>query len=76
VLAIGEREVDCVVTDLSRSGAAALVSQATGLLPGSEVRLVLPEYGDIAASVRHVDGDNVGLLLIDGFQGELPPPSR
>jgi hypothetical protein len=40
---------------------------------GTEVRLLLPRGESIAASVRHAAGNHVGLLLIDGYQGELPP---
>jgi len=77
----GERELACVVTDLSRSGAAIQIEEAGQFVPSSEVKLLLPGYQPITASVRHVVGDTVGLMLIDGFHGELPnadaspPPS-
>jgi len=74
MLAIREDRVACIVTDLSRSGAAVEVAAPGRLSTGDEVRLMLPEQDAIAASVRHIEGNSVGLLLIDGYQGELPPP--
>ena len=73
VLVLGAAEIPCVVTDLSRSGAAAQVKDSERLARGSELKLVLPHCEPIAASVRYVEGGTVGLLLIDGYQGELPP---
>lgn len=68
----GKREFPCVVTDISRSGAAIEMEQVDLLAGSSEVELVLPGYAPIAASVRHIAGKTVGLMLIDGFHGELP----
>jgi hypothetical protein len=73
VLVLGTVEIPCVITDLSRSGAAAQVEPNEHLARGSEVELILPSFEPITASVRHVEGGTVGLLLIDGYQGELPP---
>ena len=66
-------EVACVVTDISRTGATISIEETGNLVISSEVLLKLPGHSSIAASVRHVEGTSVGLMLIDGYQGELPP---
>ena len=68
-----DREFSCTVVDLSRNGAGITMTEASHLVVSSEVLLCLPDYGSIAASVRHIDGDAVGLALIDGYHGDLPP---
>lgn len=68
----GGQELSCLVTDISRLGAAIQVAEAGQLTTSSEVQLLLPGYRPIAASIRYVLGNTVGLMLIDGFHGELP----
>jgi hypothetical protein len=67
------RDYPCTVINLSRNGAAITMSDISKLVISSEVILYLPGYGSIAASVRHNDGNTVGLVLIDGYLGDLPP---
>jgi hypothetical protein len=67
------RDYPCTVFNLSRNGAAITMSDISKLVISSEVILYLPGYGSIAASVRHNDGNTVGLVLIDGYLGDLPP---
>ena len=66
-------ELLAIVTNISRSGAAATTAEVHRLVISSEVILVLPGYGTFAAEVRHIEGNNVGLMLIDGYEGQLPP---
>ena len=73
VLVTQSGDVACIVTDLSRAGAAAQVESTEHLQLADEVELILPDCEPIAASVRRIEDHKVGLLLIDGFQGELPP---
>ncbi len=72
-LSVLDREFSCTVVNLSRNGAGITMTEASHLVVSSEVLLCLPDYGSIAASVRHIDGDAVGLALIDGYHGALPP---
>ena len=66
-------ELHCVVENLSRTGAAIRILEASScLVTLEEVLLILPGYGSIAATVRHVDGNKVGLMLTDGFEGPFP----
>ncbi len=65
-------EMTCVVENLSRTGARIQLAEPRHLLLSEEVLLVLPGYGSIAATVRHLDGSRIGLFLTDGFEGPLP----
>ena len=67
------RELDCVIFDLSRSGAGVRSAQADRLVVASEVLLKWPDYGTMAASVSHIEDDMIGLALLDGYDGRLPP---
>ena len=68
-----ERQLSCTVVNLSRNGAGITMSDTSHLVVSSEVEFSLPHYGSIAASVRRIDGDTVGLQLIDDYYGKLPP---
>ena len=70
------RELDCVIIDLSRSGAGVRSAQADRLVVASEVLLKWPDYGTMAASVSHIEDDMIGLALLDGYDGQLPPRRR
>ncbi len=72
-LSVLEREYSCTVVNLSRNGAGISMKDTSHLTIASDVVLNLPNYGSIAASVRHIDRDTVGLVLIDGYLGDLPP---
>lgn len=63
----------CVVTDLSRTGAGITVPDARGLAVSDEVVLTLPGHAPMAALIRYIVGDKIGLTLIDGYEGRLPP---
>ena len=67
------RDYPCTVINLSRNGAAITMSDTSHLVISSEVEVDLPDYGSIAASVQRIDGDTVGLVLIDDYLGKLPP---
>ncbi len=69
----GARKHACTVVNLSRSGAGATSDEAGRLVAGSDVVMELPGYGTMAATVRHIQGAMVGLSLIDGYDGPLPP---
>jgi chromosome partitioning protein len=58
-LAIGEREVDCIVHDISAGG--ALIRAGIELSVGDTVVLQLKSIGPLRAEVRHRDGDRAGL---------------
>jgi chromosome partitioning protein len=58
-LAIGEREVECIVHDISAGG--ALISAGVDLGVGDTVVLQLKSIGPLRAEVRHRDGDRAGL---------------
>ena len=72
-LRVLDHEYSCTVVNLSRGGAGITMKETAHLAISSEVLLNLPDYGSIAASVRHIDGDIIGLVLIDGYLGDLPP---
>ncbi len=72
-IVVDGHKLDCKVTNLSRSGACITSARADRLMVTSEVVLELPGYGTMAALVRHVVDDNIGLSLIDGYDGVLPP---
>jgi chromosome partitioning protein len=58
-LAIGEREVECIVHAISAGG--ALISAGVELGVGDTVVLQLKSIGPLRAEVRHRDGDRAGL---------------
>ena len=62
----------CFVESISRDGAGILADEAGQLGEDDEVVLSLPEHGDIAATVRHVDGRQIGLKFHEEFDAELP----
>ena len=57
---IWEREFPCVVTYLSRMGAAITVEENERFFISDEGILILPDYGSIASVIRHIEGENVG----------------
>lgn len=63
----------CIVTDLSRNGAALTLQAPASLAPSSEVVLALPGHGPLAAIIRHHSERKVGLMFVDGYEGRLPP---
>ncbi len=66
-------ETPCLVTDISRTGAGIRVEEAGNLVLSDEIVLTLPGRAPMAAIVRHIAGEKVGLILVDGYEGELPP---
>ena len=49
------------------------MKETSHLAISSDVVLNIPNYGSIYASVRYINDDTVGLFLIDGYLGDLPP---
>lgn len=72
VLTVDGVGFDCVVVDLSRFGANVLADETDRLMEGSEVMLKVVGYGEIAASVRHVKANRVGLMFLGMLEGKLP----
>ena len=62
----------CFVESISRDGAGILADEAGQLGEDDEVVLSLAEHGDIAATVRHVDGRQVGLEFRQKLDAEFP----
>ncbi len=69
MLAVGGREVDCIVHDISAGG--ALIRVGGDVAVGNAVTLVLPAIGRLAAEVRHRDGDKAGLRFTIDPQHQL-----
>lgn len=59
----GGRQMPCFVESISEGGAGILFDEAGGLVKDEEVALNLEGHGDVAATVRHVDGRKVGLMF-------------
>ena len=68
----GGVEYPCVVTDLSPTGAGLASRHAGVLAVASELTLLLPDQAPLAATIRHVDGEVIGVMFMDRFEGELP----
>jgi hypothetical protein len=62
-------ELPCLVANISRTGAAVHLDETRHIEPGGEVTLKLPEHAPLQALVRYVDGNTVGLRLIDPYLG-------
>ena len=62
----------CTVLDVSRMGARLAIADASDLSVGDEVMLSIPAYGEVAAAVRRVSEEDVGLLFRKALIGDLP----
>jgi hypothetical protein len=62
-------ELPCVVSNIARTGAAVRMDEARHLGPGDEVTLRLAGHTPMQALVRYIDGNLVGLRLIDLYDG-------
>lgn len=68
----GGVEFACIVTDLSRTGAGLTSADAEVLAVASELTLLLPGEAPLTASIRHVDGNVIGVMFMERYEGELP----
>ncbi len=62
----------CTVLDVSWLGANLAIGEAANLSVGDEVMLSIPDYGDVAATVRRVSEEGVGLMFRKALTGVLP----
>ena len=62
----------CTVWNISRLGANLAIDEVAHLSVGDEVMLSIPDYGDVAAKVRRVSEEGVGLMFRKALTGVLP----
>jgi hypothetical protein len=60
-------DLPCTVSNLSSTGAQLTLPDRRELAVGDRVELLLPGYGAVPATIRHVDGKVVGLALSEGL---------
>ena len=63
---------DCVIVNISRSGAGVTVAEAHGLAVGDEVRIAIDDHGELGATVRRVVGNEIGVKFDKAIIGDLP----
>ncbi len=64
--------MESTVLDVSRMGANLAIADARHLSVGDEVMLMIPGYGEVAATVRRVSEEHVGLIFREALIGDLP----
>ncbi len=64
--------MESTVLDVSRMGASLTISDARDLSVGDEVMLMIPGYGEVAATVRRVSEKHVGFIFWKALIGDLP----
>ena len=69
-LRLAGAEMPCVIVNISRTGAAVTLDETRHFVAGDEVWLRLAGGASLAALVRYVDGNAVGLRLIDEYRAD------
>jgi hypothetical protein len=63
VLTPRKAQVFGTVSDISRTGASVLIDNSAAFAEDDEVLLNIPGHGEIAATVRRVANDRIGLMF-------------